>query len=94
MREVPVTQARIELADLVNRVAYTGERVALTRHGRPLAGLVPVDDLRRLESADAPGRIGFTPPEPSGPDRPDQPVKRRPHEAIAREHHHPTGDER
>lgn len=91
MREVPVTQARIELADLVNRVAYTGERVALTRHGRPLAGLVPVEDLRRLESADGHGRIGFAPPEPAEPDRP---ARHRPHDAVARDRHRPSGDQR
>jgi len=48
-REIPVTQARADLADLVNRVAYSGERVVLTRHGRPLAALVSAEDLERLE---------------------------------------------
>ncbi|MBD9730285.1 type II toxin-antitoxin system Phd/YefM family antitoxin [Streptomyces sp. H28] len=47
--EIPVTQARAELADLTNRVVYGGERVVLTRHGKPLAALVSADDLRRLE---------------------------------------------
>ena len=50
--EVPVTQARSELADLVNRVVYGGERVVLTRHGRPVAALVGAADLERLEAAD------------------------------------------
>lgn len=48
-REIPVTQARADLADLVNRVAYSGERVVLTRHGKAMAALVPADDLERLE---------------------------------------------
>lgn len=47
--EVPVTQARAELAELVNRVVYGGERVVLTRHGKPLVALVSAADLRRLE---------------------------------------------
>ncbi len=34
--QLPVTQARAELADLVNRVAYAGERIELTRHGTPI----------------------------------------------------------
>ncbi len=50
-REIPVTQARAELAELVNRVGYGGERVVLTRHGRPLAALVPAADLEVLEPA-------------------------------------------
>ncbi|WP_432053636.1 type II toxin-antitoxin system Phd/YefM family antitoxin [Streptomyces sp. bgisy022] len=47
--EIPVTQARAELADLINRVVYGAERVVVTRHGKPLVALVPADDLRRLE---------------------------------------------
>lgn len=48
-REIPVTQARADLAELVNRVAYSGERVVLTRHGKAMAALVPAEDLERLE---------------------------------------------
>ena len=48
-REIPVTQARADLAELVNRVAYSGERVVLTRHGKSMAALVPAEDLERLE---------------------------------------------
>lgn len=44
---VSVTDARSQLAELVNRVAYTGEQVTLTRHGRPMAVLVPVADAQR-----------------------------------------------
>ena len=47
--EIPVTQARAELADLINRVVYGGERVVVTRHGKPLAALVSAADLERLE---------------------------------------------
>ncbi|MDI3404641.1 type II toxin-antitoxin system Phd/YefM family antitoxin [Streptomyces cavernicola] len=55
--EIPVTQARAELADLINRVVYGGERVVVTRHGKPLVALVSAEDLRRLEelSSDAGG---------------------------------------
>jgi prevent-host-death family protein len=50
--EVPVTQARAEFADLVNRVVYGGERVVVTRHGKPIVALVSAADLDRLEEAD------------------------------------------
>ncbi|MEV6970021.1 type II toxin-antitoxin system Phd/YefM family antitoxin [Hamadaea sp. NPDC051192] len=52
--EVPVTQARAEFADLVNRVVYGGERVVVTRHGKPIVALVSAEDLDRLEAADQP----------------------------------------
>ncbi|MGI5484031.1 type II toxin-antitoxin system Phd/YefM family antitoxin [Streptomyces lavendofoliae] len=53
--EIPVTQARAELADLINRVVYGGERVVVTRHGKPLVALVSAADLERLE-AERPAR--------------------------------------
>ncbi|MEU7581238.1 type II toxin-antitoxin system Phd/YefM family antitoxin [Streptomyces sp. NPDC041068] len=48
--EIPVTQARAELAELINRVVYGGERVVVTRHGKPLVALVSAADLERLEA--------------------------------------------
>ncbi|MGA5471808.1 type II toxin-antitoxin system Phd/YefM family antitoxin [Streptomyces arboris] len=50
--EIPVTQARAELADLINRVVYGDERVVVTRHGKPLVALVSAADLERLEALD------------------------------------------
>ncbi|MGN5377971.1 type II toxin-antitoxin system Phd/YefM family antitoxin [Streptomyces lasalocidi] len=52
--EIPVTQARAELADLINRVVYGGERVVVTRHGKPLVALVSAGDLERLDALDEP----------------------------------------
>lgn len=52
--EIPVTQARAELADLINRVVYGSERVVVTRHGKPLVALVSAADLARLEELDRP----------------------------------------
>ncbi|MER6036947.1 type II toxin-antitoxin system Phd/YefM family antitoxin [Streptomyces sp. NPDC001835] len=52
--EIPVTQARAEFADLINRVVYGGERVVVTRHGKPLVALVSAVDLERLEASEEP----------------------------------------
>ncbi|MFF8285698.1 type II toxin-antitoxin system Phd/YefM family antitoxin [Streptomyces albus] len=51
--EIPVTQARAELADLINRVVYGNERVVVTRHGKPIVGLVSAADLERLEAGES-----------------------------------------
>lgn len=59
--EIPVTQARAELAELINRVVYGGERVVVTRHGRPLVGLVSAADLERLEALHEQEREGALP---------------------------------
>ena len=40
-----IAGARRHFAGLVNRVAYRGERIVLTRHGRPVAALVPLHDV-------------------------------------------------
>jgi prevent-host-death family protein len=42
-------EARQNLAELVNRVAYGKERVVLTRHGKEVAALVPIEDLGLME---------------------------------------------
>jgi prevent-host-death family protein len=43
---VTVADARHDLADILNRVAYGKERLVITRHGRELAAIVPVEDLK------------------------------------------------
>ncbi|WP_305782377.1 type II toxin-antitoxin system Phd/YefM family antitoxin [Symbioplanes lichenis] len=50
--EVPVTQARAEFADLINRASYGGERIVVTRHGKPIAALISAADLERLQRLD------------------------------------------
>lgn len=50
MQEMSTAEARKNLAELVNRAAYTGERTVVTRHGKPVAALVPVADLELLSA--------------------------------------------
>jgi prevent-host-death family protein len=50
MSEMTLTEARQHLADVVNRAAYTGEGIYLTRHGRRLAAIVPVEALDAIEA--------------------------------------------
>ncbi len=40
LREVPVKEAKAKLTELL-RAAEAGERIVLTRHGKPVADLVP-----------------------------------------------------
>ncbi|SEG84903.1 prevent-host-death family protein [Thermomonospora echinospora] len=58
-----MTKARQVLADLVNRVAYGGEHVVLTRHGRVVAAIVSPEDLELLQRLRE-GRIDLTQTEP------------------------------
>jgi prevent-host-death family protein len=42
-------ELRLGLGDLINRVLYRSERVRVTRRGKPVIALVPLEDLEFLE---------------------------------------------
>jgi prevent-host-death family protein len=50
MPERRISEARESFSITVNRVAFGGERVVLTRHGRRVAAVVPLEDLELLEA--------------------------------------------
>jgi prevent-host-death family protein len=50
MTRLTASAVRDNLGDTLNRVAYRGERIVLERHGKPVAALVPVEDLAYLEA--------------------------------------------
>ena len=43
------TEARENLADVLNRVAYAKDRVRITRRGKEVAAVVPIEDLELIE---------------------------------------------
>ncbi len=49
MVRLAVSRARGDLAEALNRVAYTGERIVLERRGKRVAAIVSVEDLDLLE---------------------------------------------
>lgn len=55
MHRVGTHEAKTHLSEYLNRVAYGGERVVVERHGKPVAALVSLDDLQRLEALDVAG---------------------------------------
>lgn len=50
MATVSTSEARKELADILNRAAYAHERTTVTRNGKPVAAIVPLDDLEAMEA--------------------------------------------
>ena len=46
---VSVSEARQDFAEIVNRVAYGGERVRVMRRGRAVAAIVPIEDVELIE---------------------------------------------
>lgn len=49
MEPVSTADARRNMAELVNRVAYGGERFVVTRHGKELVAVVPLAEATLLE---------------------------------------------
>jgi prevent-host-death family protein len=49
MDTINTTEAREKLADVLNRVAYAKDRVRITRRGRSIAAVVPIEDLEMIE---------------------------------------------
>ena len=47
---IDTSVARDSLADTLNRVSYSKERIVIRRHGKDLAALVPMEDLIFLEA--------------------------------------------
>ena len=49
MTRIAVSEARLQFADIVNKVESGGERILLHRHGKNVAAIVPIEDLRLIE---------------------------------------------
>jgi prevent-host-death family protein len=52
MNTMTTVKAREHFSEFVNRTAYGKERVILTRRGKSIAVLVPLEDLKLLETAE------------------------------------------
>ena len=49
MTRLNVSKAREEFPEVLNRAAYGKERTIVSRRGKDLAAIIPIDDLRLLE---------------------------------------------
>lgn len=47
--QISIGQVKRDISELVNRVAYKGERILLTSRGRPKAALVSLEDYEKLQ---------------------------------------------
>jgi len=56
MKTVPITKAKARLSDLVDRLILQKEQIVITKHGKPVAAMVPYADW---ELHMAGGRVGL-----------------------------------
>jgi len=47
---ISAMQLRTSIGDVLNRIEYRGDRVVIERKGTPVAAIIGVPDLRRLEA--------------------------------------------
>jgi prevent-host-death family protein len=50
MEIISVNEARAQFSDLMAKVAYGGQRIIVTRRGRPLMAWISIEELHQLEA--------------------------------------------
>ncbi len=50
MASLPLGKVRSNFAEIINKVAYGGERVTITKHGKDAVAIVSLGDLDLLEA--------------------------------------------
>ena len=49
MNKIGAREARLNFADVLNRTAFGKDRIVLTKNGKDVAALIPIEDLLALE---------------------------------------------
>jgi prevent-host-death family protein len=50
--EIPASEVRGQISEVISRVAYGGERVVISRNGKAQVAVIPIADLDRLTQLD------------------------------------------
>ena len=50
MGQVSTVDARSQLSEIINKAAFGKERMILTRRGKEIVAVVPIEDVKLLES--------------------------------------------
>lgn len=48
---VPISEARDRFSELVNQTAFGKQRHILQRRGKPVAAIVPIEDLEKIDNS-------------------------------------------
>ncbi len=51
MDHIPVSKARSEMKEIINRVAYGKEHICLTSHQKEMVAIIPIEDLEKLKTS-------------------------------------------
>jgi len=53
MIQKTASDARQQFAEMINQVAFGGERIVIHRHGKQLAAVVPIEDMNLIHSLES-----------------------------------------
>jgi prevent-host-death family protein len=56
MKPIPLTQAKARLSELIERLIHMKEHIVITKHGKPVAALLPYEEWERQQAGRA-GRL-------------------------------------
>jgi prevent-host-death family protein len=62
METIPLTKAKARLSGLVDRLIYQKEHILITKHGKPVAVLIPYEDWERRAAGATGGLAAVAPP--------------------------------
>ena len=62
MESIPLTKAKARFSALVDRLIHLKTKIVITKHGKPVATLVPYEDWERLQAGASGGLAGVAPP--------------------------------
>lgn len=49
VKKYTIANTRVHLTDIINQAAYAGDRIEILRRNKPIAYIVPVEDVEMLE---------------------------------------------
>jgi prevent-host-death family protein len=55
MKSIPLTEAKARFSELVERLIQKKEHIVVTRHGKPVAALVPYEEWERQQAGTSGG---------------------------------------
>jgi prevent-host-death family protein len=64
MEKMPLTSAKARFSELVERLILNKEHIVITKHGKPVAAIIPFQEWERQQAGEAGGLA-----DAAGPDR-------------------------
>lgn len=75
MKPIPLTQAKARLSELVERLIHEKDHLVITKHGKPVAALVPYEEWERQQAGAGGGLASVSGPRKDFDDEIDRMVE-------------------